>query len=305
MMSVSKNRGFTLVELLVVIAIIGMLIALLMPAVQSTREAGRRTQCANNLRSLGIAYQNLVSRFPDRPAIDKPTSWIQALSPFVENQQSTFICTNHNPEESAGGRMPNLSIFVKNANYDISLDTSHYRCRESQWVKDRFSGQYSFPPAIGLEVEDWSDWDWNDLRILIVPIQPSGFRIRAVDKNAGYSFALRGEDGEIIADPFHTGDEATVEGGKSSYGINNRVNMFQQDGERILLVEYHKHVAQVVGSGAKDVWSQQVAPRHAGTLNVLFGDGRVETVQPRAIDPTVTRIHDDIWRPQRDPKLGK
>lgn len=86
-----RGRGFTLVELLVVIAIIGILVALLLPAVQAAREAARRTQCVNNLKQIGLALHNHLSakqRFPHGVYTGKTNellvTWCSALLPYLE-----------------------------------------------------------------------------------------------------------------------------------------------------------------------------------------------------------------------------
>ena len=82
----SYRRAFTLIELLVVITIIGILVGLLLPAIDAAREASRRTACSSNMRQIGIAMMRFCDahkgNFPQSSHTDLSQSWIFTLAPI-------------------------------------------------------------------------------------------------------------------------------------------------------------------------------------------------------------------------------
>ncbi len=122
------KRGFTLVELLVVITIIGILIALLLPAIESAREAARNTQCKNNLKQVGLALQNHMNSWQFVPSdgwgwwwagdpmrgfgVPQPGGWVYSLLPFLEEKPlwslSQGISFTTNPTQKQQAETPQV-----------------------------------------------------------------------------------------------------------------------------------------------------------------------------------------------------
>lgn len=170
-----SNQGrsaFTLIELLVVIAIIGILVGLLLPAVQQAREAGRRMSCSNNLKQIGLAmhnYHDTFNRFPSSGfqhagTTAEPLTWtdsskgsqLAAILPYIEQE------TLYNSIPRGGAPAPRLEPNASNAEWNA-------------WVPSRAAGSFSFngqtvertwhvvvPTYICPSYNGMDRWQWSD-----------------------------------------------------------------------------------------------------------------------------------------------
>jgi len=83
--------------------------------------------------------------------------------------------------------------------------------------------------------------------------------------------------------------------------MNIRSVAMHHDAHKILALEYFKVIADLRYNDGVDIWEDEVAPRHLGTLNVLHVDGHVESYYPNAINPDDPVVYNDLWRPSSDP----
>ena len=171
----SRRDGFTLIELLVVIAIIGVLIALLLPAVQSAREAARRAQCTNNLKQMGLALHNYESSNGAFPPAGQGTNFSvsPARTQFVDGEWGVLARILPGLEQNSAYNALNFSLPYSDI-YGANMTgagtvISTYICPSS--VRDQTDGRDAFPdPAItgftqpfGYGVQDYGATCYTDI----------------------------------------------------------------------------------------------------------------------------------------------
>ena len=161
-----RRSGFTLVELLVVIAIIGILIALLLPAVQAAREAARRMQCSNNIKQIVLAIHNYHDTYKVFPLGENGRQgdvWSAYILPYIE-QKTIYDRITLNGENKSISGVSNVQWASPSAGLEATIDSTNPSHRNIAACETVIPGFRCPSAAIPEHVHDWSVDSWHVMK---------------------------------------------------------------------------------------------------------------------------------------------
>lgn len=315
--------GFTLVELLVVIAIIGVLIALLLPAVQAAREAARRTQCVNKQRQVGLSILNFESQlgrlppgcnFAESPSEDRQFSMFLLLLPFLEeeNVQEGFdfnqriyapvntrvshlqIPTYCCPSDDALGRRDGSNKWGRGDAWDGGYARSNYvACYGSDEQVPRPPNVKAGGLGYFMHRNDYDDPKLGSDGVFRVQGRNTGRRMSEIIDGASHSAmvseVLAGQRDEHLT----LSDQSDHRGvwiyhfpGSTAYTHKLTPNSSAGDGIHDVLCVHMPELGLPCAEIAWEAGWAAARSHHPGGVNVVFADGHVNFKQD-AIDFSV------------------
>jgi len=300
-----KRVGFTLVELLVVIAIIGVLVALLLPAVQAAREAARRSQCINNLKQIGLAVQMYhdvhQSVVPSRVPCHHAT-WAALLWPYLE-------------QNSASQRWLPDKTFYNQPEENLQIQISTYLCPSRRsapqlsidgdsraYISHRPGGLSDYAVAIGNGVEYTGDGGndgggkvepngaFRHARGNCIGADPEQWLTEPFQPRISFKDIEDGLSNTIFVGEKHICSPCN-DRGKS---IPDGFGLKTFDDNSVYNPDFHRTIARYggVGSPIAVATDESIPPYsnfgswHPGVCQFVFGDGRAQAVS-NSIDPLV------------------
>ena len=286
-----RKQGFTLVELLVVIAIIGILVALLLPAIQAARESARRTQCTNNLKQYALALQNYADTYSGalpygsthpvgwlgdapRPLLQRH-AFIPRLWPFLEQQalvdRYNFALPFHVGENLAAVAT-RVDIYYCPSDRPGAMWTRDpfHRCRGNYVCN--FGNDYYWYPDQGTPAP-YRRREWRGAPFLFL------FHIRLAEVRVGLSNTMAMSETIFPhADGGNDsrGDVFNDDGGRAVFMTMTTPNSWEPDHTHANCGYPHDHTAPCIAVGHLNY--QTARSRHPGGVNAAYLDGSVQFI---------------------------
>jgi len=214
----SSKKGFTLVELLVVIAIIGVMVGLLLPAVQAAREAARRMSCGNNMKQIGLGLHNYESTYkklplnrswgniwPDPAPVGpgvRSISWMVGTLPFIE-QQAVYDIIDFNFESTNDPRNgPDFNAPPQFSNAAVARTViPSFRCPSDGLSDPQMNGRANRTGDKIIAVNNYkgvagSNWAWGNFIVNTAPFAGTrwGLQSNGLDRGNGMLMRANGFD---------------------------------------------------------------------------------------------------------------